>query len=80
MGEQKLTALQVVDLDLGVTLRKSTKSSAIELRQAVETVQQEPKYRQQTHQMQQRMLEAGGYRQAATEILRFKENALTPHR
>lgn len=66
MAEQKLTAQEVVDLGLGVTLKKSTKSNATELRQAVETIQQDPKYRQQTRQLQQLMLEAGGYRQAAT--------------
>lgn len=66
MAEQKLTAQEVVDLGLGVTLKKSTKSNATELRQAVETIQQDPKYRQQTRQLQQLMLEAGGYQQAAT--------------
>ncbi len=80
MGEQKITARQVSALGLGITLQKSTKSGSMELRQAVETIQQTPTYRQQTHHMRQLMLEAGGYQQAATEILRFKENALALHR
>ena len=76
MAEQKLTAQQVANLGLGITLEKSTKSSAMELSQAVETVQQDPTYRQQSRKMRQLMLEAGGYQRAAEEILHFKEKML----
>ena len=77
MAEQKLTAEQVANSGLGVMLKTSTKSGAEELRQAVEAVQQDPTYRQKTRQMQQLMLEAGGYQRATEEILHFKEKMLS---
>ena len=76
MGEQQITAQQVVDLGLGVTLKNGTHSKAAELVQAVETIRHNPTYRQKAIWMQQIMRDAGGYQKAAQEILQFKSEHL----
>ncbi|GAC1642768.1 MAG: glycosyltransferase [Herpetosiphon sp.] len=74
MGEQTLTAKQVVDLGLGITLVNGTRSKAVELEQAVLAIQQNVGYSRQAHALQRQVRDAGGYQRAALEILRFKEN------
>lgn len=76
MGEQQITAQQVAELGLGVTLKRGTRSKASDLVQAVQTIKHNPAYKQKAIWMQQIMREAGGYQKAAQEILQFKSQHL----
>jgi MGT family glycosyltransferase len=76
MGEQQITAQQIADLGLGMTLPNSTRSKAAELVQAVETVRREPSYREKAARFQRAIREAGGYQQAVKEINQLKSRYL----
>jgi MGT family glycosyltransferase len=77
MGEQQITAQQIVDLGLGITLQNSTRSKAAELVQAVEMVGRDPTYREKAALFQRSIHEAGGSQRAVREIKQFKVQYLS---
>ncbi len=66
MPEEAITADRVVELGLGIKLDPA--ANARDIRDAVETVNADPAYRDRLTDMQTAMREAGGYCKAADEI------------
>ncbi|HTK07860.1 MAG TPA: macrolide family glycosyltransferase [Ktedonobacteraceae bacterium] len=72
MGDQFLTAQNVTERGLGITLDQET-VNATTLRETVERVAREPNWRSAALQMQRIVREAGGYQRATDAILQFAE-------
>jgi MGT family glycosyltransferase len=68
--EQQLHAQRIMDMGLGAMLEKET-VNATTLREVVERVAHDPRYRERTQHMQQSVHTAGGYQRAADAIMEF---------
>jgi MGT family glycosyltransferase len=78
VNDQPLVANRVKELGAGIVLDPSTVTPAV-LRESAEKIWADPRFAQNSRLISETLREAGGYRRAVDEILRFMNSRQTVH-
>ncbi|MBN2910302.1 glycosyl transferase [Polycladomyces sp. WAk] len=76
VNDQPFVAKRVKELGAGIVLDPSTVTAAM-LRESAEKIWTDPRFAQNSRLISETLREAGGYRRAVDEILRFKDSRQT---